>query len=1193
MHINLIKRVTSLCSAAALASTGVYLPAFEASAQSDAAVFINEICTGNTGANDNLAGEYDWIELYNASDSAADITGWKLIKDDKNEYVFDKVTVPAKGHVVVFCAKKYTGDEPNAGYNLSGSGVKLSLTNGTDNVDTVDVPALADDTVWARQPDGSSDFGIFFPSPAASNDSAKSAVPCNAPEFSAESGMYTSAFDLTMSTDTGNTIYYTIDGTDPSSSSTRKEYTSSINIYNRSSDAMKVSNYLKPSEITPWANSNSAKLPNNSAVDKGTVIRAVTYSTAGEYSEVITKTYFVGVSNASHNNLPILSLTTDPASLYDYDTGIYRLGAVYQANKKTSPDPNNPEANYNQRGKEWERACHIDFFESDGTLALSQDCGMRTQAAYSRADYQKSFRFYARDEYGPKNFKYTFFDDAYQENGSGKQLTKFKKLVLRNGGNDTNYAKFKDTYLQSLVSDRSFDTQEGRPCVLYIDGEYWGLYTLQEDYDDHYYEENYDVDADEVVVYKKGEIDEGLEEDIELFKELRNFAKNNDISKASNYQKISEMLDLQSFADYMAAEIYIINEDWPGNNYSMWRTRTVDESIPYADGKWRMNFYDTEMGVDHYGNYSTKYNQNNLSNIMKNTWDDMPVIFNALLKNAEFKKMFVNSFMDLTNINFAYSRANERKQYYMQTYYPELTKYFARFPTWANVYNATDPCLQRMDTFLKNRPGYVPKMLKSDLSLGDYVTVNISALNPDGGSVTVNTSTIDVSCGFKGVYFNDYDITLTAKAKEGYTFVGWAGTISSANATITVSPKNAASVQAVFKRDGDDLCKVTFTDGTTTVTKYVIKGTSAAVPTELFSKTGYTAKANTDISKVQSDITCNVTYIGNPYKIRFNPTGGTGTAFTQNMTYGTAAALTANRFTRSGYIFGGWATTSGSTTARYTNRQSVTDLTTTNGGTVNLYAVWLRDIAASNVTLSSTALAYTGSTQRPSVTVKDGSTTLTAGTDYTVSYVSGSACGNYSVTVTGKGKYAGTKTLSYKIQPQALKFKLLTRGQTAMKIDWNSSAGADSYRIYRVVNGSYKLLATTKSLTYTDKGLTSGTIYTYRVVPVGNNITGTGFSFTNCTKSKITKLTASSKSKTKVTFKWNKLSDCSGYQIVYCNKKNGTYKALRHLGKNTTTYTHSGIRSGSTWYFKVRAYTLINGKKYFSDYSAPVAVKVK
>ncbi|MBR1724221.1 MAG: CotH kinase family protein, partial [Ruminococcus sp.] len=346
---------------------------------------------------------------------------------------------------------------------------------------------------------------------------------------------------------------------------------------NRSAESYILAGMVRVSELTPWS---GGRLPAQNAVDKGTVIRAVTLSAAGEYSETVTKSYFVGTSSAKHNDLPIISVTTDPDNLFNYETGIFVLGKVYDDNKNLpeykDTDEGKKPANYNQRGKDWERPCHIDFFEPDGTLGISQDCGMRTQGAYSRAAYQKSLRFYAREDYGEKNFKYTFFDNAFQENGSGKQLKKFKKIVARAGGNDIDYTKYKDSYLQSLVNDRAIDTQEGRPCIMFIDGEYWGLYTLQEDYDDHYYEENYGVDADEVMVYKKGEMDEGLETDIEYFNELRSFAENNDLSVQANYDKICEMIDVQSFIDYMSVEMYIINEDWPGNNYSLWRTRTVD-----------------------------------------------------------------------------------------------------------------------------------------------------------------------------------------------------------------------------------------------------------------------------------------------------------------------------------------------------------------------------------------------------------------------------------------------------------------------------------------------------------------------------------------------------------------------------------------------------------------------------------------
>ena len=178
---------------------------------------------------------------------------------------------------------------------------------------------------------------MVYPTPGASNNDAESAVPCNAPKFSAESGMYSSQFGLSLSTDEGNTIYYTTDGSDPATSTTRKEYTSEITVKNRSSEQAILATFVKVSEITPWNNSNS--FPSNSAVDKGTVIRACTLSSAGKYSDTVTKSYFVGVSSKNHNNLPIISVTTDTANLFDYDTGIYIKGKTYYCLLYTSPSP--------------------------------------------------------------------------------------------------------------------------------------------------------------------------------------------------------------------------------------------------------------------------------------------------------------------------------------------------------------------------------------------------------------------------------------------------------------------------------------------------------------------------------------------------------------------------------------------------------------------------------------------------------------------------------------------------------------------------------------------------------------------------------------------------------------------------------------------------------------------------------------
>lgn len=1206
---DMTRRVVSMISAAAMLSASGAVPAFASLGEApssltagSAQLFINEVCTGNKGTNGNTTaavdknGEFcDWIELYNGGNADANLNGWKLVKGDSNEYTFTEVTVPAGGTLLVFSCKTYNGDAsvPNTGYNLAGSGVKLALVNGETAVDTVEVPALEDDTTWARQPDGTGDFRLLFPTPGASNNKAASAIPCNAPLLSSDSGMYKEAFDLTMETDAGNKIYYTTDGSDPTTSSTRKEYTEPLNIHNRSSENNSISTMAKVSEITPW----DYKQPSKSAVDKGTVVRAVTYSADGRYSESVTKSYFVGISNANHNNLPIISVTTDPQNLFDYETGIFVKGKVYDDNKnlpeyKDEDDGKKP-ANYNQRGKEWERACHIDFFESDGTLGLSQDCGMRTQGAYSRAAYQKSVRFYAREDYGEKNFKYPLIPNAYKEDGSGKQIKKFKKFVCRAGGNDIDYTKYKDSYIQSLVSDRAVDTQEGRACVMFIDGEYFGLFTLQEDFDDHYYEDNYGVNADEVVVYKKGEIDEGLEEDIELFREMRSFAKNNDLSVQENYDKMCEMIDVQSFIDYMSVEMYIINEDWPGNNYSLWRTRTVDPTNPYADGRWRFNLYDTEMGVYHYGNASTKPTANNLSNIMRNTWDDMPVIFNAMMKNEGFKAQFINTFMDLTAKNFDPATVAEKEKPFYDAYYPELSKCFARYPNWANLWNATDPCLSRMHEFFNNRPAYVPKMLASTLKLPDAVKVSIDTINPDGGTIRLNTIDVDTAKKFTGSYFPETAITLTATPAEGYTFVGWRGTYSSDEQSITIDPADATALQAVFVRDGEanDLCKVVYTDGEKSIELYTKKGGNVAFPEGCFAREGYKATAD-NASNVTEDTVINVRYTGISYTIRFIANGSKESSYEQKMTYGTEAALNACKFSREGYIFAGWSRTSTATTPDYTDGQKVVNLTAKEGATVTMYAVWLRDVASCDITGVASSYVYKGKTVRPIPTVTADGKTLSNGTDFTLSFANADKCGKATVTIKGSGKYAGKTTLSYKIVP-AKPAVTVKRAKTSIKLSWNGVQGAEKYVIYRKSGSSYKKIATVTTTSYKDSKLKAGKVCYYKVAAVGGGQTGAKASITTATKTAVPTVKVKSAKKGQAAISWNKIKEADGYQILMSTKKSSGYKSVKTLTASKTSFTKKSLKSGKVYYFKVRTFVKADGKKFWSDYSAPVKVKVK
>ena len=117
-----------------------------------------------------------------------------------------------------------------------------------------------------------------------------------------------------------------------------------------------------------------------------------------------------------------------------------------------------------------------------------------------------------------------------------------------------------------------------------------------------------------------------------------------------------------------------------------------------------------------------------------------------------------------------------------------------------------------------------------------------------------------------------------------------------------------------------------------------------------FSKTGYTLSGwkNSHTGNVLSlggnftgnyNATMIAVWSAHTYTVKFNANGGSGSSYTQKHTYGSSLALTANSFTRTGYTFSGWATSS-TGAVKYSNKQSVSNLTSSNGVTINLYAIW-------------------------------------------------------------------------------------------------------------------------------------------------------------------------------------------------------------------------------------------------------------
>lgn len=693
-----------------------------------AALKINEICTSNKNSlKDESGASPDWLELYNAGTETIDLGGIGLSDGKKNRYKFtfpSGTALASGGYLVVLCdnTDTVTATEYHAAFKLSAVGETIYMTapaledgSAGADIDIVTVPEMDTDITYGRYTDGTEHFVRLAPTPNASNDTSQPVYKVEKPVFSAEGGFYDAAFGLTLSDDTGNTILYTLDGSDPRISDTAKTYTGSIDIRNNSSDA------------NVWSAVRDISLygydpPSSSAVDKGIVVRAVCRDTDGEYSDVAANSYFVGKNAAYYSNMKVVSLTTDGDNLFSSDNGIYMVGDQYYEWKNSSSfkkldawSTENP-TNYNQSGRTWERPANIQVFEG-GQAVYSANIGVRIAGNASRATVQKSLTFYARGDYGSSKMNYTWVDGLTDVNGN--KIKSFDKITLRNSSNDWNDLHMRDTLLQSLIYDRDLCCQAQQHCILFINGEFWGMYEITEKLDEHYIESHYGVDSNDCTIMKIWSDPTGSQALVNDYERFYNWAVTADMTDDANYQKVCDTLDIQNLMDYMTFQTYICAGDWlsgtSNNNWAMWRSNAIDPANPYADGKWRFMVYDTEYSTGLYGAQNTQARYDMLSNLNREVgYENICPLFYNLLKNETFRTAFSNTYLEMMEQNFAADDVNRKVDQMVSEIKDAVFATNIRFNNKQSN-DSYDRNLNEFKNFFRQRPSYAKQQLESVL----------------------------------------------------------------------------------------------------------------------------------------------------------------------------------------------------------------------------------------------------------------------------------------------------------------------------------------------------------------------------------------------------------------------------------------------------------------------------------------------
>ena len=770
---------------------------------------INEICTVNPGTAIGEATTYeDYIELYNPTDETISL-GELCLSDNPRHCDLaplpDK-TIEPHGFLCIYAVGPEGGSpegQPSVPLSVSeGETITLAWKHQSESgittsllVDSVTLPSsIRPGAVYARTGDGGPEFDQLRPTPGSSNQDASS-VP-EAPVIETASGFYENEVAVTITAKKEMTIRYTLDGSDPTSDS--PEYTVPLTLTDPSKNP---DQYASRTDITE---EDSGYLPPETPVDKAVVLRAAAFDSQGGVSNTVTATYFLDFSEKEgYEDAVTLSLVTDPENLFSSEKGIYVRGALYDNAIDAGLIYNGlpwsfltDYTNYYLEGRSSERAAHVQLFDASHNLALSQDCGIRIRGNESRHFPQKSFTLFSRKKYGKSTFDPVLFDTDIS----------YPNLILSCS------RTLKKAFFFDLVADRDTATQRYLPCQVFLNGEYWGMYYLMEKYSAEYLAGHYDVEQDNTLLIKDTRyVEDGDYEALQNYRDLRDFLSQSDFSDPENYAELLTKMDMQSFIDWMCTNIYIANTDTKplGGNVLTWQTVTPENDTE-GDGRFRWILYDLDdsLGVGTDLATTPAYAFDSFTGhavyAALGFLDDEPMP--ALMKNEDFRRQFVLTFLDLANENFRWDRVKA------------LLDQTAEQKPWADKswdrWNAApetatfDEELQDLHTFFEHRAEYIIPMLADHFGLeGTLADVTLTSVPADQGSVVLNTITPDLdNADWTGQYYTDYPITLKAEPAEDSEFVRWeitGGEIANGaieNSEIQVKLDGDTRITAVFEK---------------------------------------------------------------------------------------------------------------------------------------------------------------------------------------------------------------------------------------------------------------------------------------------------------------------------------------------------------------------------------------------------------